>query len=123
MPFTYCEDSFSDFYKDVNGFRPRGHEFYYAEPARKQVIWDMLIAENEAQMIAQEEADRNAVIAYEKRIEDLMSCGAKDRKTAIRWLIESVDSLGDYDFVAYRFNLPYSHSTVKEIKDIMKEMS
>ena len=42
--YTYSDELFSDLYKDVYGFRPRGHEFFTACPERKQEIWDQILA-------------------------------------------------------------------------------
>jgi len=41
--YTYSEELFSDFHKEVYGFRPTGdHWFYGATPAEKQEIWDAI---------------------------------------------------------------------------------
>lgn len=48
--FTFDENLFSDFHKEVYGFRPRGHEFYTASDERKQVLWDILMRDHEIEM-------------------------------------------------------------------------
>ena len=43
--YTYDEDCYSDLYKDVYGFRPRGAVWEHWKnmtPAEKQVQWDYL---------------------------------------------------------------------------------
>lgn len=48
--FTYDPYLFSDFYKEVYGVRPRGHEFYTASEERAQEIWDQLMVAHNAEM-------------------------------------------------------------------------
>lgn len=48
--FTYDPYLFSDFYKEVYGVRPRGHEFYTASEERAQEIWDQLMVAHKAEM-------------------------------------------------------------------------
>lgn len=48
--FTYDANLFSDFYKEVYGVRPRGHEFYTASEERAQEIWDQLMKAHDAEM-------------------------------------------------------------------------
>ena len=34
---------FSDMYKEINGFRPRDHEYFTAKLKRRSEIWETLI--------------------------------------------------------------------------------
>lgn len=110
MNYSYCEDSFSDLYKDVNGFRPRYHEFWGASPDRKQEIWDALMKESEEKFIEDERREAQAIIDFNEKVEKIMNeYGAKDRKTAIRWLIvDEDDDCQDVGYILYQFGLPYS---------------
>lgn len=110
--FTYDEQIFSDLHKDAFGFRPRGHEFYDAAPERKQVIWDETLRVLESTLAEEKARKDEAAVAFEARIAGLITTGAADRSTAIRWYINSMD-LSRYDlaygggFVCWELGLPY----------------
>jgi hypothetical protein len=105
--FTYDEELFSDFYKEVNGVRPRGHNFYTAEPAVKQAMWDQLMQEHEAEMERYYAAQNEGVARFEAKVLEMIEIGAPDREAAIRWLEQGVS--GGKDYLEYAFNLPYGY--------------
>ena len=83
----------SDLFKDVNGFRPRGynfHEWSFQELA--DFVTDLM-----ALNIEQVEQEREYV---NKAIEDVVSVGAGERETALRWLdqADAYFMYGDDDF-------------------------
>ena len=125
--FTYSEDTFSDLYKDVYGFRPRCHEFYDAVSERKQEIWDSLCDELEEEIARQNDAYARAEIAFHQRIQGAMLVGAKDEMTAIRWIIEG-EELTEYDlaygsdYVAFHFGLPYKGEFDQQIQTVINGM-
>ena len=86
--FTYDEDIFSDMYKDAYGFRPRGHEFYEATPERKQEIWDSVYADVEREIEREALAKIEAVVAFNREVDQTISYGAGDRATALRWMTQ-----------------------------------
>lgn len=112
--FTYCEDTFSDLYKDANGFRPRSHEFYADDttPERKQEIWDATLEDLDEENKRHEEMRNEAVVAFEAIIATSIEAGAGDRETALRWLREVEDD--DYmkfddGYFEYSYGLPYGY--------------
>jgi len=117
MPeYTYDEDIFSDLYKEAFGFRPRGHEFYEVEPARKQEIWDWLLRAHDREMEEYRRQQERAVKDFEFAVLKAREAGAKDRETAIRWLVNEVpDYMQDetwnqkLSYAEYQFNLPYGY--------------
>ena len=101
----------SDASKDAFGFRHRFDSSIYTTPQ----LSDMAdYYANAAQKAADEEsaAQDRAVISFEKMITNLITCGAGDRETAVRWIRDGQD---DYDrmygdeFIRYNFGLPYNY--------------
>ena len=89
MTFNYSNDCFSDLYKDVYGFRPRGNamdNWDLMGPTRKQAYWDELCAELEANTISEKQQAENAVAKFKARVQDVIGLGAGDRTTALRWI-------------------------------------
>ena len=92
MTFNYSNDCFSDLYKDVYGFRPRGtimEDWDSMEPVQKQAYWDELCAELEANTISEKQQAENAVAKFKARVQDVIGLGANDRKTALSWITGS----------------------------------
>lgn len=113
--FTFDTDAFSDFYKDVNGFRPRGHEFYAPETSdeRRQEIWDQLLADHDAEMVRYYAAQEEGKSRFEADVKKMIAFGAADRETAIRWMADAVD--GGKDYLEYSYNLPYGYLLHAEV--------
>ena len=87
--FTYCDDLFSDLFKDVNGFRPRGalmDEWNERTPRQKQELWNALNDELEENIKQDKIREQERVEEFEARIQDVIELGAGNRKTALRWI-------------------------------------
>lgn len=127
--FTFDYDLFSDLYKDVHGVRPRYHRFYAetTTDAERQMMWDDMLVSLDHAMAEQEREHAENTAAYEARITDLMASGAKDRETAIRWFIDSME-LSEMDmrygsgYVMYTLNMPHFCDQAKEMDVIFEEM-
>ena len=100
---------FWDMYKDAYGVRPRGIDTsnWTVEQFEEEfVILGQAINCEEELRVA---AEKDAVFAFEKRIDDLIFSGAGDRATAIRWIHEAEDTRGDDDYLAWTLGLPYQY--------------
>lgn len=104
----------SDGHKDAYGFRPR--HYNYSEMTIDQL--EKLATEITAAVeIAIDEADAKEKAAndsFEKLIEDVISYGAGDRKTAIRWIVDGYDE--DFHnesagYICYCFGISYDYKT------------
>ena len=107
-----CE--FSDFYKEANGFRPRHIDtstWTLEDFDREFKVLARVCRENAAMRDAQEAA---AVVVLEDRIAVLLSCGAKDRAMAIRWIAEAEECDGDMEYLCFLVGVPYGYFTTKE---------
>ena len=89
MEYTYSDDCFSDLFKDVNGFRPRGSlmtDWEDRTPRQKQELWNALCDELEENMKAEKAAEVVAIEKFEARIKDVIELGAGNRTNALLWL-------------------------------------
>lgn len=92
---TYDEDMISDLHKEAYGFRPREHfwqTWNLVSPLGKQAMWNVLCEDQQRAVNEEREQEKLSIITFEKRIEDTISVGAGDRKTALRWLTEEAES-------------------------------
>ena len=84
--YTYDETIFSDLHKDAYGFRPRGHNFYTATPAKKQEIWDATILDMNAAQEAEEARADECEKEFKDQISKVIQAGAGNRINALRWM-------------------------------------
>ena len=89
--FTFDDNLYSDLYKDVYGFRPRGcaDAWNKMSDEEKQVEWDHLCKQLEYVMAEEKLREQEAIKSFEGRIVACISVGAKDRKEAIGWIVDS----------------------------------
>ena len=98
-----------DMYKDAYGVRPRGVDTssWTVETFLKEFAYLGLVIERED--IARKEAEAQATVVFEQRIQSLIDAGAKDRATAMRWIHEAEETNGDNDYLAWTLGLPYQY--------------
>ena len=98
-----------DMYKDAFGIRPRGIDTSAWTEADFQAEFKELgeIIDREEKIRVQ--AQENAMFSFEKRVDDLIYSGAKDRATAMRWIHEAEDTRDDDEYLCYTLGLPYQY--------------
>ena len=108
MTFSFCDDSYSDLYKDVYGFRPRDTGWKSLTDEEKQKEWDHLLQRLD-QVIEDEKKKQNSALAsFEEQIKDIMVSG-KTRREAVMMIAETVTGgyLDDVEYADLRLNVPY----------------
>ena len=98
-----------DMHKDAYGVRPRCIDTSSWTEADFEAEFVQLAGvierENEVRVAAEEQA----MIAFEMRVQDLMTSGAKDFEMAMRWVHEAEGSNGDEEYLCYLVGLPYGY--------------
>ena len=116
MTYTFDEAIVSDLHKDTYGFRP-GEYFWdrwnSGSDDKKQEMWDDLCRSLDQTLAAEKAAYDAAKSEYEARLAEYISIGAKDRATAIRWLVQSLeltetDKWYGAEYICYTLGLPNS---------------
>jgi uncharacterized Zn finger protein len=98
-----------DMYKDAYGVRPRGIDttlWTESDFEREFVQLGRTIDANYAEQVIAEE---QAMIAFEMRVQDLMTSGAKSYEMALRWVHEAEGSNGDEEYLCFLVGLPYGY--------------
>ena len=128
MTYNYNEQIVSDLHKDARGYRP-SHDWWSmwkeALPAGKQLIWDNLCRELDAEMERERAEQVTAVFDYELQIANNMALGAGTRTAAIKWILQSMnltasDLCYGGSYVCFELGLPYTMAA--EFDDICKDM-
>ena len=116
VTYTYDEAIVSDRHKEAFGFRP-SEGFWVnwncASDDAKQTIWDALLLAQDSRVNDQKAAYDDAKSEYEVRLAEYISIGAKDRATAIRWLVQSLeltetDKWYGAEYICHTLGLPNS---------------
>ena len=98
-----------DLYKDVHGFRPRHVDYDSLTEAQLE----KMLADLEVELVAEEariaRLQADAIREFEQRLAAVIATGAKDRKTALRWIMDGSDARGDWDYFCYDNHLPYGY--------------
>lgn len=98
-----------DMFKDAHGVRPRGintDDWTVEDFQREFQVLGQIITEQEAEREIQEQKN---VLAIEKLISENMSVGAKTRKQAIEWLLDTEEGYIDLDYACYKYGIPYGY--------------
>lgn len=104
-----AQATFWDMYKDAHNFRPRHIDtsaWSIADFEREFKELGRTIDSNHA---AEQIAQAAAVEAFERRVAEMITLGAKDITMAMRWIHEAEGTQGDEDFLAWTLGLPYKY--------------
>lgn len=112
----------SDLHKDARGFRPSADfmaHFKALAHDAQQAIWDGLCAELEITMADERAAKERAAAAFEARVTATIDAGARDRATAIRWIIDAEGQAEDVAYygmgsLCYHLGLAYDYFNERE---------
>lgn len=111
-PLEEAQGTYSDFYKELHGFRPRfssDEQWNSLEWLNEQI--DALHAYAPIVLAEEEEMSKQAIERFEALVATTIASGAKDRVTAMRWLRDSDDPyvVNDDNYFEYTHNLPYGY--------------
>lgn len=112
MTYTFDSDIVSDLHKDVYGSRP-SNQFWAnwtnGDNDHRQATWDSLLVSLK-RVVAEEEQRRQEDIArFEALVTHTIDSGARDRATALRWIMDASDCNGDWEYLCYQHGLPYTY--------------
>ena len=100
---------FWDAYKDAYGFRPRGHGISAMTEQQLECEISELAQITERNQKQEELEQQEAITRFEKRVQETIALGAKNRETAIKWIHDAEDTGSDDEYLCYRLGLPYTY--------------
>lgn len=98
-----------DMYKDAYGVRPRGVDTSTWTEYAFQVEFEHLALTIQANDIQRQEAEAIAVKNFEQHVINTMCMGARDRETALRWIMDASNANGDWEYFCFLNGLPYRY--------------
>ena len=123
--YDFDDNIFSDLHKDAYGFRPRGHEYYEAAPARKQEIWVRVCEDLDAAQDEEARREQEAIAEFKAQITRVIEAGAANRITALRWMTstETFYHSQDVEHWVYKQGIlftDYGRELVHELMDLVE---
>jgi hypothetical protein len=100
---------FWDMYKDAYGVRPRGIDTTSWTEADFEAEFQMLGKVIEQEDIARKEAEAEATAKFEQHVTNTICMGAKDRATALRWIMDASQAGDDWEYFCFLNGLPYGY--------------
>ena len=98
-----------DMYKDAYGVRPRGIDTTSWTAYAFQVEFEHLALTIQANEIQRQEAEATAVKNFEQHVINTICMGARDRETALRWIMDASTANGDWEYFCFLNGLPYRY--------------
>jgi hypothetical protein len=98
-----------DMYKDAYGVRPRGVDTTKWTLADFDAEFKLLGEIIKQEDIARKAAETEAIEKFEKHVTDTICMGARDRETALRWIMDASNANGDWEYLCYDLGLPYQY--------------
>ena len=125
MEFTYSDDCFSDLFKEVNGFRPRGilvDDWNDRTPRQKQELWNALCDELEENTKLEKRLEIERIGTFEARVKDVIGLGAGNRETALRWITgqETFYHIQDVEHFVWEQGILFTDYGKQLIKDLVE---
>jgi hypothetical protein len=123
MEFTYSDDCFSDLFKDVNGFRPRGSlmdDWNDRTPRQKQELWNALCDELETNNKLEKEQEAKAVASFQARVQDVIELGAGNYTNALLWIVgtETFYHIQDVEHFVWEQGILFTDYGKQLVKDL-----
>ena len=101
-----------DMYKDAYGIRPRGIDTSTWTEADFLTVFKVLGEEIDREETLRKEREATAVAKFEQHVINTICMGAGDRATALRWIMQSSNANGDWEYLCYDLGLPYRYFAV-----------
>lgn len=100
---------FWDMYKDAHGFRPRGIDTSSWTLNDFEAEFESLQKTINANFELEKAEQAEAVKKFEQHVVNTMCMGARDRETALRWIMDASEADGDWEYFCYLNGLPYGY--------------
>ena len=98
-----------DMYKDAYGVRPRGVDTSMWTLADFDAEFQLLGEIIKQEDIARKAAETEAIAKFEQHVINTMCMGARNRETALRWIMDASNANGDWEYLCYDLGLPYQY--------------
>jgi hypothetical protein len=96
-------------YKDAYGVRPRGVDTSSWTLEQFEAEFASLATAIEQADIQRKADEADAIAKFEQHVINTMCMGARDRETALRWIMDASTANGDWEYLCWDLGLPYHY--------------
>ena len=98
-----------DMYKDAYGVRPRWIDTTKWTLKEFEAEFASLATAIEQAEIQRKADEAEAIVKFEQHVLNTICMGARDRQTALNWIMDASNANGDWEYLAYDLGLPYHY--------------
>ena len=98
-----------DMHKDAYGVRPRCIDTSAWTIEDFEAEFKILGEAIDREETARKAAEAEAIEKFERHVINTICMGAGDRETALRWIMQSSNANGDWEYLCYDLGLPYQY--------------
>ena len=102
-------ECYYDYYKSVHGIRPRWVSFDGMSRDEIDAEFQSLKLTADVVFAAEAEREQKAIERFEQLVSDTINSGAQNRETALRWIMDGSEAMGDWEYFCYLNGLPYGY--------------
>ena len=98
-----------DMYKDAYGVRPRGVDTSGWTLKDFEAEFASLATAIEQEDAQRKTAEAEAIAKFEQHVINIVCMGARNRETALKWIMDASNANGDWEYFCFTQGLPYSY--------------
>ena len=98
-----------DMYKDAYGVRPRGVDTSGWTLEHFEAEFASLATEIKQEEAQRKIAEAEAIAKFEQHVTNIICMGARNRETALNWIMDASNANGDWEYFCFTQGLPYSY--------------
>ena len=98
-----------DMYKDAYGVRPRGVDTSGWTLEHFEAEFVSLATEIEQEEAQRKIAEAEAIAKFEQHVTNTICMGARNRETALNWIMDASNANGDWEYFCFTEGLPYKY--------------
>ena len=98
-----------DMYKDAYGVRPRGVDTSSWTLDQFEAEFASLATSIEQEDAQRKTAEAEAIAKFEQHVTNIVCMGARNRETALKWIMDASNANGDWEYFCFTQGLPYNY--------------
>jgi hypothetical protein len=98
-----------DMYKDAYGVRPRGVDTSSWTLEQFEAEFASLATAIEQEDAQRKTAEAEAITKFEQHVTNITCMGARNRETALKWIMDASNANGDWEYFCFTQGLPYNY--------------
>ena len=104
-----AREMYWDMYKDAYGVRPRWIDTTKWTLADFETEFASLATAIEQAEVERKTAEAENIAKFEQHVMNTICMGARNRETALNWIMDASNANGDWEYLCFDLGLPYGY--------------